>query len=138
EGLVAPAELPSDMNSFKSQQYRWAKGSVQTARKLLPRLLRGRLPLATKIEACFHLSANAAYLFALVPAVLMLPLLWLPDRGQGSRLAFFAALFLLSTGAFLSFFVATLARQRQGSRWRWLHLPGLMMVGIGLSLNNGR
>ena len=43
--VVAPAELPVEMNAFKSQQHRWAKGSIQTAMKLLPRILRADLPL---------------------------------------------------------------------------------------------
>ena len=38
--VVAPAEVPVEMNSFKSQQHRWAKGSIQTCMKLLPRILR--------------------------------------------------------------------------------------------------
>jgi cellulose synthase/poly-beta-1,6-N-acetylglucosamine synthase-like glycosyltransferase len=56
--LVAPAEVPVEMNSFKSQQHRWAKGSIQTCMKLLPRILFSRQPLSVKAEAFFHLSAN--------------------------------------------------------------------------------
>src|SRR5262245_15653862 len=48
--VVAPAEVPVEMNAFKSQQYRWAKGSIQTCRKLLPRILRADLPLGVKAE----------------------------------------------------------------------------------------
>src|SRR5665213_2841465 len=44
--LVAPAEVPVEMNSFKSQQHRWAKGSIQTCRKLLPQILRANVPLS--------------------------------------------------------------------------------------------
>src|ERR1044072_5005317 len=53
--LIAPAEVPVEMNAFKSQQFRWAKGSIQTCRKLLPQLLRADLPLGVHIEAFFHL-----------------------------------------------------------------------------------
>src|SRR5918993_489242 len=53
--LIAPAEVPVEMNSFKSQQHRWAKGSIQTFRKLMPRLLQSNLPLGVKAEAFFHL-----------------------------------------------------------------------------------
>src|SRR6266516_1427355 len=56
--LIAPAEVPVEMNAFKSQQHRWAKGSIQTCRKLLPTILRSNLPLSIKIEAFFHLTAN--------------------------------------------------------------------------------
>ena len=43
--IVSPAELPVEMNAFKSQQFRWAKGSIQVAKKLLPTILRSDVPL---------------------------------------------------------------------------------------------
>ena len=49
--VVAPAELPVTASAWKSQQFRWAKESVQTARKLLPKLLKSRLPWGVKAEA---------------------------------------------------------------------------------------
>ena len=58
EDVVAPAELPVDINALKSQQHRWAKGSIQVARKLLPGLLSGPYPFRVKMEAFFHLGAN--------------------------------------------------------------------------------
>ena len=65
-GHVAPAELPVEMNAFKSQQHRWAKGSIQTCRKLLPYILLADLPLKVKVEAFFHLTANFNYLLMVV------------------------------------------------------------------------
>src|SRR3954465_7375826 len=69
--LIAPAEVPVEMNSFKSQQHRWAKGSIQTARKLLPRILASDLPRDVKIEAFFHLTANLTYPLMILLTVLM-------------------------------------------------------------------
>ena len=40
--VVTPAELPVDMNGFKSQQHRWTKGSIQTCKKLLPKIWRSQ------------------------------------------------------------------------------------------------
>ena len=54
--VVCPAELPVQMSGVKSQQHRWAKGSIQTARKLLPRVLRADLPRFTKCQAALHLT----------------------------------------------------------------------------------
>ena len=71
--LVCPAELPVEMNSFKSQQHRWAKGSIQTCRKLLRRVLGSELPVAVKVEALFHLTANVNYLLLALLAVLIFP-----------------------------------------------------------------
>ncbi|MGH9333494.1 MAG: cellulose synthase family protein, partial [Vicinamibacteria bacterium] len=69
--VVAPAEIPVSMNAFKSQQHRWTKGSIQTARKLLPRILASPLPFRVKVEALFHLSANLAYPLMVLLSFLM-------------------------------------------------------------------
>ena len=61
------------MNAFKSQQHRWAKGSIQTCRKVLPRILQSDLPLKVKVEAFFHLTANFNYLLMVVLSILMFP-----------------------------------------------------------------
>ncbi len=61
------------MNAFKSQQHRWAKGSIQTCRKLLPRILRSNLPLHVKAEAFFHLTANFNYPLMVLLSLLMFP-----------------------------------------------------------------
>src|SRR5690606_5561312 len=73
EDLVAPAELPVEMNSFKSQQHRWAKGSIQTCLKLLPQILAADLPMRVKAEAFFHLAANFNYLLMIALCALMFP-----------------------------------------------------------------
>src|ERR687883_106700 len=59
--IEAPAELPVEMSSFKSQQFRWAKGSIQVAKKMLPTILRAEIPFSVKMEAFFHLTNNFAY-----------------------------------------------------------------------------
>ena len=60
--IVTPAELPVDIDGFKSQQHRWTKGSIQTCKKVLPRIWRSKLPFFIKVEATAHLTANFAYL----------------------------------------------------------------------------
>jgi len=64
--VVSPSELPIDMNAFKSQQHRWAKGSVQTCKKMLPKILKANLPFKVKLEAVCHLTSNFCYLFLLM------------------------------------------------------------------------
>src|SRR5882672_10528892 len=71
--LVTPAELPVDMNGFKSQQHRWTKGSIQTCMKLLPAVWRADLPLLIKLEATAHLTSNYAYLLLFFLCLLMHP-----------------------------------------------------------------
>jgi cellulose synthase/poly-beta-1,6-N-acetylglucosamine synthase-like glycosyltransferase len=137
--VVAPAELPEEIGAFKSQQHRWAKGSVQTGLKLLPRILRAPLPLRVKTEAWFHLSANLAYLFMILLSILLPPAMLL-RRGLGATglllvdLPLFVAAFL-SVSAFY-----VVAARDAGLPFRRipLLLPPLMALGIGLGVNNAR
>src|SRR6266446_1211038 len=71
--IVTPAELPVDIDGFKSQQHRWTKGSIQTCKKVLPRIWASNLPLYIKIEATAHLTANFAYLLLAFLCVLLHP-----------------------------------------------------------------
>src|SRR6266853_1045454 len=79
--VVTPAELPVDMNGFKSQQHRWTKGSIQTCKKLLPRIWHSRLPLPIKLEATGHLTSNFAYLLLACLCVLLHPSTGAPEGG---------------------------------------------------------
>lgn len=78
--VVVPAEIPEDVNAFKSQQFRWAKGSMQTARKLLPRLLAAPLPWFTKVQAVLHLTHYVVH-----PLMLLLALLAARTTAFASR-----------------------------------------------------
>ena len=69
--VVCPAELPVDINAFKTQQNRWTMGAIQTAKKMLPTIWRSPLPLKVKIEATFHLTACVGYVLAAVLSVLL-------------------------------------------------------------------
>ena len=64
--VVTPAELPVDMNGFKSQQHRWTKGSIQCCRKMLGTIWRAPLPFMIKLEATVHLTSNFAYLLLIL------------------------------------------------------------------------
>ena len=72
--IVTPAELPVDIDGFKSQQHRWTKGSIQTCKKVLPRIWRSELPFFIKVEATAHLTANFAYLLLAFLCVLQHPI----------------------------------------------------------------
>jgi cellulose synthase/poly-beta-1,6-N-acetylglucosamine synthase-like glycosyltransferase len=140
--VCAPAELPIEMDGFKSQQYRWAKGSIQTARKLLGRVTRDALPAHVKLEAWMHLTANACYPLVVLLAILLVPALHLRTTGDVRFLAVVdLPLFLLSSLSLSGFYGASQAAIGEGGRggWRTLALmPALMATGIGLSVNNTR
>lgn len=137
--VSVPAELPPDMSSFKGQQYRWAKGSVQTARKLLGTIFRARVPARVKREAFFHLTNNLAYVFLLVLAALQLPNMLLRRQMEDPTLLMLdVPLFWATCGSVAAFYLVA-HRDLYGSYQSALrHLPAMMALGIGLSVNNGR
>jgi cellulose synthase/poly-beta-1,6-N-acetylglucosamine synthase-like glycosyltransferase len=137
--LVAPAEVPVEMNSFKSQQHRWAKGSIQTCLKLLPRILRSDQPLSVKAEAFFHLSANFNYLLMSVLSILMFPAMWVRyNMGWTEMLLIDVPLFCAATLSVGNFYVVSQRELYPDWRQRLKYLPFLMSIGIGLSVNNTR
>ncbi len=136
--LAVPSELPVDVNGFKSQQYRWAKGAVQTGRKLLGRILRSPLPWRVKLEAFVHLTNNVSYPLMVLLSALIFPAMLL-RRGTSLRVLLVVDLpmFLAATVSVLTFYLAS--QVAIGGRRRHLrYLPALMGVGIGLSVNNAR
>jgi cellulose synthase/poly-beta-1,6-N-acetylglucosamine synthase-like glycosyltransferase len=142
--IVTPAELPVEMNAFKSQQHRWAKGSVQACKKLLPALWRTKLPLKIKIEGTVHLTSNFGHLMLLV-----LCLLFHRSASAGTQQASggnpWTKLLLVDVPLFLAASVSIsafyfCAQKELHAQWwkRLLYIPLLMAVGIGLSVNNAR
>jgi hypothetical protein len=140
QDVVSPAEIPVEMNSFKSQQHRWAKGSVQTCRKLLPRLLASNLPLPLKVEGAFHLTANFAYPLMVLLSILMFPAMVIRyNMGWYEMMIVDVPLFLGATMSVCSFYLVS-QREVFGDRWasRLKYLPAVLAVGIGLSVNNAK
>ncbi len=73
EGLVVPAELPTEVAAFKQQQYRWAKGGIQTARKLIPALLDSSLSASAKFMGMLHLTAYSGQFLMVMILLCFLP-----------------------------------------------------------------
>jgi cellulose synthase/poly-beta-1,6-N-acetylglucosamine synthase-like glycosyltransferase len=137
--LIAPAEVPVEMNSFKSQQHRWAKGSIQTCRKLLPGILRSNLPLHVKAEAFFHLSANFNYPLMCVLSVLMAPSMVIRyNMGWYEMLLIDVPLFFAATASVANFYMVCQRELHKDWITRAKYLPFLMSIGIGLAVNNTR
>jgi cellulose synthase/poly-beta-1,6-N-acetylglucosamine synthase-like glycosyltransferase len=138
--VVSPAEVPVEMNSFKSQQHRWAKGSIQTCMKLLPQILLSDQPLKVKAEAFFHLTANFNYLLMALLSVLMFPAMYVRyNMGWTEMLLIDIPLFVAATMSFFRFYMVS-QRELYPDSWksRLKYLPFLMSIGIGLSVNNTR
>lgn len=132
-----PAELPVDVVAFKAQQHRWAKGSIQTAKKLLPKIFRARLPLQVKVEAFFHLAANMAYLLMVPLSISILPVVLMRrNLDWGQMFLYDVPLFLMATASVTAFYIVS--QKELYSNWTatFKYLPLLMGLGIGLSVNN--
>ncbi|MGB0010210.1 MAG: cellulose synthase family protein [Candidatus Sulfotelmatobacter sp.] len=138
QDVECPAELPVEMTAFKTQQARWAKGLIQTGKKILPRVLRSDASLHTKIEAWYHLTANLSYPLMIVLSVLILPAMIIRFyQGWFQMLFIDLPLFLASTFSISSFYLVS---QRELFPKSWpralLYLPFLMALGIGLTITN--
>ena len=140
QDVVSLAEIPVEMNAFKSQQHRWAKGSIQTCKKLLPKILASELPLPIKIEAAFHLTANFAYPLMVLLSILMFPAMVIRyNMGWHEMMIIDIPLFLGATMSVCSFYLMS-QREIFGDTWRSRikYLPAVLSVGIGLSVNNAK
>ena len=141
--IVTPAELPVDIDGFKSQQHRWTKGSIQTCKKVLPRIWRSKLPLFIKIEATAHLTANFAYLLMVFLCVVLQP----SSSGLGSaapggavRVLWIDLPIFVATTASAAVFFLCAQRELYPKDWKrdiWF-FPFVLALGIGLSINNAR
>jgi cellulose synthase/poly-beta-1,6-N-acetylglucosamine synthase-like glycosyltransferase len=137
---VVPAELPIDIDSFKSQQHRWAMGSVQTCRKLLLSVLRAPLSARAKLEAFVHLTANNTYLLMVLLSLLVFPAMVFRQGEQAWKLLLIdLPLFASATLAMAAFFLVS-QREPGGTpaATAWRRLPALMALGIGLAVNNSK
>ncbi len=140
QDVECPAEVPIEMTAFKTQQARWAKGLIQTSKKILPRVLRSDLPFHTKIEAVYHLTANISYPLMVVLSTLLMPAMVIRFyQGWFQMLLIDVPLFLASTFSISSFYLVS-QRELFPQKWgrTFLYLPFLMSLGIGLTVTNTR
>ncbi len=138
--VECPAELPIEMTAFKTQQARWAKGLIQTSKKILPAVWRSNAPFHTKIEAVYHLTANISYPLMIVLSILLMPAMIIRFyQGWIQMLLIDFPLMLMSTFSVSSFYLVS-QKELFPRTWykRLLYLPFLMSLGIGLTLTNSR
>ena len=134
--LTVPAELPVEMNSFKSQQCRWAKGAMQTCKKVLLRILKSDLSAGEKLEAWYHLTGNICYPLMLVLSFILFPALIIRfNQGWFELLTVDLPLFLLSFSSVSTFYLTSQKVLHRDWYKRILYLPGLIAVGIGMSVS---
>ncbi len=134
EDVVSPAELPEDVSAFRAQQFRWAKGTVQTSRKLMSRVLSAPLTLSQRIEAFFHLTPHFAYPLMVLLSVLLLPaLILMPATNPQTMLMIDLPLCIGTTGSLAAFYAMAEAAQGRSRFSAFRQLPALLALGAGLA-----
>ncbi len=139
-GIVCPSELPVEMNSFKTQQARWAKGLIQVAKKILPRVWKSDQPLRIKIEATFHLTSNVAYPLMVLFSIILMPAMIVRfSQGWFQMLYLDLPLFIASTCTISGFYIVSQRELHPDDWWKRLrYIPFLMATGIGLAVTNAK
>jgi cellulose synthase/poly-beta-1,6-N-acetylglucosamine synthase-like glycosyltransferase len=136
DDVVSPAELPEDVSAFRAQQFRWAKGTVQTSRKLLRRVVFGsRLSFGQRLEAFFHLTPHFAYPLMIVLSVLLLPALVFMPAATDPRMMLAVDLPLVvgTTGSLATFYMLAESAQGRSRLGALARLPMLIALGAGLA-----
>jgi len=135
----APAEIPVEINAFKAQQRRWAKGVMQVGLKLYPRIWSASLPFRVKLEMFFRLTGNISYPLMILASLLQLPLLLVRYNQPFYHLMILDLPLLVFSSISVVLFYGTAIwylDQRRGRRL--LYLPLVMALGIGLAFSNAR
>lgn len=134
ENVVTPAELPEDVSALRAQQFRWAKGTVQTARKLMARVMRSDLRLGQRIEAFFHLTPHFAYPLMVLLSVLLLPaLILMPATNTQTMILVDLPLCIGTTGSLAAFYATAESAQGRSRLGAIRLLPALLALGAGLA-----
>jgi cellulose synthase/poly-beta-1,6-N-acetylglucosamine synthase-like glycosyltransferase len=135
--VVCPAELPVTINAFKTQQHRWAKGSIQTAKKTIGKLFRAKVPLLVKIQGFLHLTHYMVHPLMLLVVLTSIPMLytqWFFLSIAYPLLVF--TLFCLATFGPSSMYLFSQRILYQDWKKSIKFLPFLICLGTGISVNN--
>jgi len=140
--LVVPAELPETLAAFRSQQFRWAKGSFETLIKLFPTLVRQPCPWFKKLQAVFHIAGYAVHPMMLALSLLAWPMLEISRRHLWLPNGFWAVTALPLGLSILGPSLLYIVSQCEINRWRaWrvaCTIPLMMVVGVGFAFSNTR
>jgi cellulose synthase/poly-beta-1,6-N-acetylglucosamine synthase-like glycosyltransferase len=133
--VVVPGELPESITAFKSQQHRWARGGMQTLRKLIAPILRAQIPLRIKIEAIFHLTSNVTYPMVVLLAILLPVAVWRPERNSAASIPELLVVALGTLGLTVFYTVAGATLETRGWRRGLRGVPRLLALGVGMSVS---
>jgi cellulose synthase/poly-beta-1,6-N-acetylglucosamine synthase-like glycosyltransferase len=135
--VTSPAELPADINALKTQQFRWTKGAVETAKKLLPAVLKSNFPLKVKLESFVHLTSNIVFPFIVIVAILNVPIVILKNITT-SYDNFYSLMSIFVLASISTFLFYTFAQKTIHLDWqkRLLLFPLFLAGSMGFAVNN--
>ena len=136
--FTSPAELPSEINALKAQQFRWTKGAVETAKKILPLVWKSKVPMRVKLQSTFHLTNNLVFPFILLAAILNVPLIFVKNSGAHEIYFAIMSLFVLAFVSSFLFYMYSQKDIRTDWRKRIVLFPLFMAGSMGLAVNNSR
>ncbi len=137
DDFIVAGELPDNAYSYRVQQNRWAKGTIQVARKLLPRVLKSTLRPLAKYESFVHLTCHINFLAMLGLAVFSLPIVYFKVEGLVSN-SYFIVISFFTVGAF-GYPVLYYLAQRETYKDYRRRIPfifGVIAYSMGLSISN--
>lgn len=135
--VTSPAELPADINSLKSQQFRWTKGAVEAALKLLPAVWKSKMSLKVKLECTVHLTSNIVFPFILVVAMLNVPMVIIKNIYEGYDDIFtMMSIFVIASISTFMFYLHAQRAIHMDWRRRLLLFPVFMAGSMGMAVNN--
>lgn len=139
--VINPAELPATVSAYKSQQFRWCKGSIQTAVKLIPKIMKSNENWKIKLEALTHLLNYSVHPLMIINILATLPLLLINNEYMDiSMTTLYGAAFVLSIGTFGPMVFYTVSQRALYKDWlrRIKYLPLLTVIGTGIAVNNAK
>ena len=138
EAVESPAELPVTLQAVKTQQYRWNKGTAETIRKNIGKLIRSDLKLNHKLRAIFHLLNSTVFLFIFIAAMLSIPLIFIKNEYPQLKIIFdLGLIFLLgfiAIGIFYWFAIQTY--RKRPLAYFCAYFPLYLTFSVSLSLHN--
>lgn len=135
--VTSPAELPADINALKTQQFRWTKGAVETAIKLLPQVWKAKIKSKVKLECFIHLTSNIVFPFIILVALLNVPLVVIKNTVEGYDGVYsLMSIFVLASISTFLFYMYAQKAIHLDWRKRILLFPVFLAGSMGLAVNN--
>lgn len=135
--VTSPAELPADINALKTQQFRWTKGAIETAKKIVPKVFKSNLPWKVKFECFVHLTSNIVFPFIILVALLNAPLVVIKNTiGGFDEYYTMMSIFVLASVSTFLFYMYSQKAIHLDWRRRLLLFPVFLAGSMGFAVNN--